>query len=165
MTEAELEKFLRELHERGVKFIIIGGMAAIAQGSAYLTADLDLCYSRDKENLEKIAKSLEPFHPVLRDAPANLPFNCDAATLSSGLNFTLATDFGDLDLFGEVMGLGSYDEVLTYSEELDLFGIRCWVLTLEGLIKAKEACGRAKDLRLLPELKALQQIRKSRKEP
>ncbi len=64
MTEPELEKFLRELHVQGVKFIIIGGMAAIAQGSAYLTADLDLCYSRDKENLEKLAKSLESFHPV-----------------------------------------------------------------------------------------------------
>ncbi len=95
--------------------------------------------------------------------PANLPFNLDAAALRAGLNFTLSTDFGDLDLFGDVIGLGRYEEVLTYSEELDLFGIPCRVLILEGLIEAKEACGRAKDLRLLPELKALQQIRKSRK--
>ena len=163
MTEADLEKFLRGLHEQGIKFVIIGGMAAIAQGSAYLTADLDLCYSRDKKNLEQLAKALAPFHPVLRDAPANLPFKLDAATLRSGLNFTLSTDFGDLDLFGEVTGLGSYEEALKLSEELELFGIPCRVLTLEGLIKAKEASGRTKDLRLLPELKALREIRKSRK--
>jgi len=163
VTEAEVEKFLKSLHASEVRFIIIGGMAAIAQGSAYLTADIDFCYSRDKDNLEKLARALVPFHPRLRDAPGDLPFKLDAATLSSGLNFTLSTDFGDVDIFGEVSGLGAYEQTLALSEELELFGIPCRVLTLEGLIRSKQAAGRAKDLRLLPELKALQAIRRSQK--
>jgi len=163
VTENDVEKLLKALHREGVRFVIIGGVAAVLQGSAYVTADVDLCYSRKKENLDKLAKAIAPFHPSLRGAPPNLPFRLDVDALRSGLNFTLATGIGDLDILGEVTGLGNYEEVFAFSEEMDIFGIPCRVLTLEGLIKAKEACGRAKDLRLLPELKALQEIRKSRK--
>ncbi len=163
MANLKVESLLKELHRLEVEFVIIGGMAAVAHGSAYLTVDLDLCYSRKKENLEKLAHALEPFHPLLRGAPQNIPFSLDVSTFKSGLNFTLATDLGDLDLLGEVAGLGGYAEVLSFSEELELFGMRSKVLTLEGLIKAKRAVGRAKDLRLLPELEALLEIRKSEK--
>jgi hypothetical protein len=138
-------------------------MAAVAHGSAYLTVDLDLCYSRKKENLEKLAQALVPFHPSLRGAPPDLPFSLDVSALKSGLNFTLTTDLGDLDLLGEVTGLGGYAEVLSFSEEMEIFGMRCRVLTLEGLIKNKRAVARVKDLRLLPELEALLEIRKSQK--
>jgi predicted nucleotidyltransferase len=163
VTEADIERFLKELHDHGVQFIIIGGMAAVAQGSAYLTADLDLCYSRHRENLQKLANALAPFHARLRDAPASLPFSLDVSTLRSGLNFTLSTDSGDLDLFGEVLGLGSYEEATRFCQEVELFGLPCKVLTLEGLLKTKEATGRPKDQRLLPELKALLELQTSQK--
>jgi predicted nucleotidyltransferase len=156
----KVEDLLKELHKLDVEFVIIGGMAAVAHGSAYLTRDLDLCYSRKKENLDKLAQALARFHPSLRGAPSDLPFSLDAATFKSGLNFTLTTDLGDLDLLGEVAGLGGYAEVLSFSEELELYGIACRVLTLEGLIKSKKAAGRTKDLMLLPELEALIEIRK-----
>lgn len=163
MTENDVEKLLKALHGEGVTFAIIGGAAAVLQGSAYVTADFDLCYSRAKENLASLAKALAPFHPSLRGAPKNLPFRLDADALRSGLNLTLATDVGDLDIFGEVTGLGGYEEAVAFSEEMEIFGIRCKVLTLEGLIKTKQAAGRAKDLRLLPELEALLEIRKSQR--
>ena len=79
------------------------------------------------------------------------------------MNFTLTTDVGDLDILGEVTGMGGFETVVTFSEEMEIFGFSCKVLTLEGLIKAKRAVGRAKDLRLLPELEALLEIRKSQK--
>ena len=163
VANLKVESLLKELHRLKVEFIIIGGMAAVAQGSAFITADLDLCYSRKKENLEKLAEALAPFHPLLRGAPPDLPFCLDVNTLKSGLNFTLTTDLGDLDILGEVTGLGGYNEALAIFEEVEIFGIRCKVLTLEGLIKTKRAVGRAKDLRLLPELEALLEIRKSQK--
>jgi len=163
VANLKVESLLKELHRLEVEFIIIGGMAAVAHGSAYLTVDLDLCYSRKKENLEKLAQALAPFHPLLRGVPPDLPFSLDVGAFKSGLNFTLTTDLGDLDLLGEVAGLGGYAEVLSFSEELELFDMRCKVLTLEGLIKTKRAVGRAKDLRLLPELEALLEIRNSQK--
>ena len=163
VANLEVESLLKELHRLEVEFIIIGGMAAVAHGSAYLTLDLDLCYSRKKENLQKLAEALTSFHPRLRGAPPDLPFCLDAAALRSGLNFTLTTNVGDLDILGEVSGLGGYSEALSFSEEVELYGMRCRVLTLEGLIKTKKAAGRVKDLMLLPELEALLEIRKSQK--
>jgi len=159
----KVEDLLKELHRLDVEFVIIGGMAAVAQGSAYLTLDLDLCYSRKRENLEKLAEALGSFQPRLRGAPPDLPFCLDAATLRSGMNFTLSTNLGDLDILGEVSGLGGYAEALLFSEEIELYGMRCRVLTLEGLIKSKKAAGRTKDLMLLPELEALVEIRNSQK--
>lgn len=159
----DVEKALKALDGQGVQFIIIGGAAAVLHGSAYVTSDLDVCYSREKENLKKLASALGPLHPTLRGAPTNLPFHFDADTLKSGMNFTLNTDLGALDVLGEVAGLGDYQTALTYSEEIEVFGIRCRVLALEGLIKTKKAAGRTKDLMLLPELEALLEIRKSQK--
>ena len=68
-----------------------------------------------------------------------------------------------MDILGEVTGMGSYEKLLPFSEELEIYGMRCQVLTLEGLIKSKRAVGRAKDLMLLPELEALLDIRNSQK--
>jgi hypothetical protein len=159
----KVEDLLKELHRLKVEFVIIGGMAAVAHGSACLTLDLGLCYSRKKENLEKLAEALASFQPRLRGAPPDLPFHLDAATLRSGMNFTLSTNLGDLDILGEVSGLGGYTEALLSSEVLELYGMRCRVLSLEGLIKTKKAAGRTKDLMLLPELEALLELRKSEK--
>ena len=79
------------------------------------------------------------------------------------MNFTLITEAGDLDIFGEVTGIGTYERVVTFSEEMEIFGMPCKVLTLEGLINAKRAVGRGKDLRLIPELEALLEMRKTEK--
>jgi hypothetical protein len=154
-----VEHLLTVLCKAEVAFVVIGGMAAVAQGSSYVTADLDLCYQRHPQNYQRLSEALRPLHPRLRGAPVDLPFVLDAATLRAGLNFTLTTDLGDLDLLGEVTGLGSYDTVKAQAEEIELYQYRVWVLTLAGLIRSKEAAGRPKDLRLLPELQALRALR------
>jgi predicted nucleotidyltransferase len=163
VTETDVEKLLKALHQEKIEFVIIGGIAAVLQGSAYVTADLDLCYSRKRENLEKLARALAPFHPSLRAVPEPVPFQLDLSALRSGMKFTLTTDVGDLDILAEVTGMGNYEQVLAFSEEMEIFGISCKVLTLEGLIKAKRAAKRAKDLRLPPELEALLEMSKATK--
>lgn len=125
-----------------------------------MTADIDICYSRKRENLENVARALAPFRPLLRAIPDQLPFVLDVSALRSGMNFTLATEVGDVDILGEVTGMGNYEQVLKYSEEMEIFGSPCRVITLEVLIVAKRAVGRPKDLRILPELEALLAIRK-----
>lgn len=114
-----IEHLLMVLCKAEVAFIVIGGMAAVAQGSAYVTADLDICYQRHAQNYQRLSEALRPLHPRLRGAPADLPFVLDTATLRAGLNFTLTTDLGDLDLLGEVTGLGSYDTVKAQAEEIE----------------------------------------------
>jgi hypothetical protein len=64
---------LPKLVENEVNFIIVGGAAATAHGSPRLTLDLDIVYSRDDLNLERIVKALDPIQPYLRGAPPGLP--------------------------------------------------------------------------------------------
>src|SRR5262245_13921073 len=89
-----------------VRFIVIGGGAAIAHGAARATYDVDLVYARDTDNLRALVAALQPHQPYLRGAPPGLPFRWDERTIQSGLNFTLTTALGDLDLLGEVTGGG-----------------------------------------------------------
>jgi predicted nucleotidyltransferase len=156
----KLEETIRILYDAGVEFVVIGGAAMGLQGSAHLTKDIDFCYARTTKNMERLAKALQPFHPVLRDAPPGLPFCFDAKTIANGLNFTLTTDLGDLDFLGEVAGLGFFQDVLGASDVKDVGGVDCRVLSLEGLIKSKIAAGRPRDLYVLPELRGLNEFKK-----
>jgi predicted nucleotidyltransferase len=143
------------LVQNDIRFIVIGGGAALAHGSARLTYDVDVVYARDAENLRRLAAALQVYHPYLRGAPPGLPFRWDERTLQSGLNFTLTTTLGDLDLLGEVPGGGVYEELLPFTEEMETFGVRCRFVTLEKLIQLKRAAGRPKDLEAIAELQAL----------
>lgn len=155
-----IEELLKRLLEAGVDFVIIGGVAALAHGSPRMTGDLDVCYSRAHRSLEKLVAALAPLNPRLRGAPSGLPFKWDARTLRAGLNFTLDTGLGPIDLFGEVRGIGTYEEVAAVSETIPLFGRPCRILTLEALIQSKRAAGRDRDLEHLKELEALLELRR-----
>lgn len=137
--------------------MIVGGVAASVQGSSIPTVDLDVCYARDPSNLERLASALRSVNAKLRGAPDNLPFILDAETLRKGLNFTLTTEIGTLDLLGEVRGVGFYEDVLAGSVTYELFGYRFPVIDIAKLIIAKRAAGRPKDLIAIPELEAIQE--------
>jgi len=155
---ARFDALFTRLAEHTVEYVIVGGVAATVHGSAYATDDLDLCYERNHQNLSRLVEALAPLHPVLRGAPAGLPFVFDVPTLKAGLNFTLSTDWGDIDLLGEVAGVGAYGQAREASEEFEIFGVSCRVLCLEALIASKRAAGRGKDLKALPELEALLEL-------
>ncbi len=158
---ADFITLLDALTEQDVAFVVIGGLAAVAHGSAHVTNDLDLCYARTPENCARLVAALAPYRPTLRGAPADLPFRWDPRTLLAGLNFTLDTTAGPIDLFGEVPGLGPYAGVRELSQEMLLGSLPCLVLDLEPLIRAKRSAGRPKDLLVLPELEALLALQRS----
>jgi hypothetical protein len=106
---------------------------------------------------------LAAYHPRLRGAPENLPFRFDATTIKRGLNFTLMTDLGWIDFLGAVAGLGGYEKVKKNSEVIAIFEMVCMVLSLEGLIRAKKAAGRSRDLEVIPELEGLLDLQKRSK--
>lgn len=156
----DFKALLRTLRGAEVDFILVGGVAATVHGSARLTLDLDVVYGRRPANLEKLALALTPYHPYLRGAPRGLPFRWDAATLARGLNFTLTTDLGDIDLLGEIAGGGPYDDLLPHSIVIQVFGVECHCLGLERLIHVKRAAGRPKDLEAIAELEAIDEERR-----
>jgi len=155
----DFRALLRALHGAGVRFVVIGGAAAVAHGSARLTQDLDVVYARGADDLRKMVAALAPHAPYLRGAPLGLPFMWDERTLSHGLNFTLTTRLGDVDILGEVVGGGRYEDLVPHSIRLDLFGASVLCLDLPKLIETKRAAGRPKDLEAIAELEALRRLR------
>ena len=102
-----------------------------------------------------ISSVLKPFSPYLRGAPPGLPFVLDVQTLRNGLNFTLTTKLGDLDLLAEVAGGGTYKQLLPHTFVVEAFGVKFRCVDLPTLIKLKRAAGRPKDLEAIAELEAL----------
>ena len=104
--------------------------------------------------------ALAPYEPYLRGAPPGLPFAWDAQTIQRGLNFTLKTSLGSLDILGEVTGGGTYDEMILHSITQEFFGVDCKCLDLDTLIKVKRAAGRPKDFKAIAELEAILEEKK-----
>lgn len=155
----DVEGFLKCLHEQRVDFVLVGGLAMIAQGSAYITKDIDICYSRTPENLAALVTAMAPLHPYLRGAPPGLPFRFDVPTLEAGLNFTLTTDLADIDLLGEISGIGGYAQARLQSEEKIIYGLQVFALSIDGLITSKKAAARTKDQLHILELVELKKLR------
>jgi predicted nucleotidyltransferase len=154
-VSTDFTKLLRVLAAGGVDFIIVGGLAATIHGAARATYDVDVLYSRTPDNLARVVASLAPLQPYLRGAPPGLPFFWSVETLVKGLNFTLTTSGGDLDLLGEITYGGTYEALLPDTEIVSVLGIECRCLSLERLIQVKRAAGRVKDLEAIAELEAI----------
>jgi predicted nucleotidyltransferase len=154
-VKPQFEKILPALVAGGVEFIVVGGFAGIVHGAARTTFDVDLVYARTRMNIDRLVAVLAPHSPVLRDAPAELPFILDVTTVRNGLNFTLRTRLGDVDLFGEIGGGQTYDDLLTCAIEIEAFEVRFKCIDLAGLIRLKEKAGRPKDLEAIAELRVL----------
>lgn len=154
-----LRQLLGALHKEAIRFIVVGGVAARAHGSARVTQDIDLSYARDDDNLRAIYQALKKFNPYLRGAPPGLPFDWSERTLRAGLNFTLTTTVGDIDLLGEIIGGGRYEDLEPHTVRAKIFGYETMLLDIDWLIRVKRAAGRPKDLEVVAELEALREER------
>ncbi|HUP61347.1 MAG TPA: hypothetical protein VNA69_13100 [Thermoanaerobaculia bacterium] len=159
----DFERILNGLRSTEVSFVIVGGVAATVHGSTRLTSDVDIVYERSISNIERLVKALAPLNPYLRGAPPGLPFRFDVETVRRGLNFTLTTDAGPVDVLGEITGVGDYGAVLAASEDVLLYGATYRCINLDALIVSKRAAGRPKDLEAVAELELIrdEELRKT----
>jgi hypothetical protein len=149
------ERLLRSLVDGDVDFVLIGGWAAKLHGSPTVTADIDICYSKDPDNLERLAAALAPLELRLRGIPDIVPFVLDQRTLLAGDMFTLSSIAGDIDLIGSPAGSSGFETLLQNADILELDDLRVPVASLDHLIAMKTAAGRPKDLIELEVLAAL----------
>ncbi|MBA3366441.1 MAG: hypothetical protein H0U03_11790 [Actinobacteria bacterium] len=156
MPEFHPKAILRALVDREVDFVLIGGLAGMARGSAYPSFDVDIAYERGTENLERLASALQDLQATLRGAPPDLPFVIDAKTLANGAHFTFQTPFGSLDILTDPDGAPPYVHLRRAAgEPVELEGERVLVASLDHLIAMKEAAGRPKDKLMATEYRVL----------
>lgn len=152
-------RLLRVLERHGVRYVLIGGQAAIVHGSPLTTEDVDITPQGDIENLDRLAAALTELEARIRvtSEPEGVPFSIDAKALGANVVWNLQTILGDLDLSFEPSGTGGYADLARSAITVRLArGLEVRVASLDDVIRSKQAAGRPKDLAALPLLRELQ---------
>jgi len=160
LEQSPLERFCEVLAEHGVEFIVVGGQAEALMGSSRVTYDVDVCYRRTPDNLERLATALGTLNLTLRGAPPYLKFRLDAQALALGQNYTFEVD-GEhpLDFLGSLEPIGTYEDLLPHAETVSVGGRPTRVIGLDDLIRIKRYLGRPKDRESLLQLEAIKRLR------
>jgi predicted nucleotidyltransferase len=153
------DEILRRLVERGVEFVVIGGIAAVLHGSARNTFDLDICFATDDANLTALADVLLALGARLKGVDESVPFVPDARALRRVEMLTLVTSLGELDVLTRPPGAPPYRELRRNADRYDLGGFNVSVASIDDLIAMKQAAGRPKDLLDVDELEAIKRLR------
>jgi hypothetical protein len=157
-----LNQLLQRLCDADIEFIVVGGFAGMLHGSSLVTRDLDVCAILTTGNVEKLRHAFRDLHPVHRLTPQRLSFLDNPAPGVGVENLYLQTDLGGVDLLTSITGVGDYAQIVTRSLEIELFGRRCRIMSIEDLIRAKEALNREKDRLAVKELRAIAAKRRQR---
>jgi predicted nucleotidyltransferase len=156
------DQILRRLVERGVDFVVIGGIAGVLHGSARNTFDLDICFATDDANLVALGDVLIALGARLKGADEDVPFVPDARTLRRVELLTLVTSLGELDVVARPSGAPPYRDLRRNADRYDLRGFNVSVASVDDLIAMKQAAGRAKDLLDIEEFEAIKRLRHRR---
>lgn len=143
---------LRRLVAEKVEFVLVGGMAAIAHGSASVTEDVDVCIRFDEPTMRGVFRALEGTHPRERMNPTRPALGEDPLRFVGNRNLYVTTDEGIIDFLGEITGVGNFEPVARNAVELQLADFAVRVVGLEDLITSKRTLARPKDQRVAREL-------------
>ena len=143
---------LRRLVTEKVEFVLVGGMAAIAHGSASVTEDVDVCVRFDEATLRGVFRALEGTNPRERMNPSRPSLGADPLRFVGNRNLYVTTDEGVIDFLGEITGLGTWERVAKNAVTLTIADFAVSVVGLEDLVTSKRKLARPKDLRVAREL-------------
>lgn len=159
MGEPELapERILGALAEHGVRYVLVGGFAAVIHGSPYVTTDVDVVPAVSEANLQRLSDALRALQARVwtQGEPEGVPFDHDGKSLAEARVWNLVTDAGRLDLTFVPSGTSGYEDLARDAVHLTVLGVETDVASLADVIRSKEAAGREKDRVVLPVLRRL----------
>lgn len=162
LPEFRPDRLLGRLGEAEVDYVVIGGVAAQAHGASQFTGDLDICYSNETENLDRLGQMLVELGARLRGVASDIPFVPDGRTLRRTQILTLDTPDGPLDLLVDPSGSPAYATLSERALRVEWAGTTIKVASIEDLIAMKRTAGRPKDLVAIEELEAIQRLMRER---
>lgn len=157
MTDLDAERLFRTLDTHRVRYVLIGGLAAVMHGSPLATFDVDITPDTEPGNLRRLSDALRAAHARLRTSTEEVSFDPHPALLEQMTTLTLMTDAGALDISTAPDGVGGYSAWAENATPVDVYGITVAVAALDDIIRSKEAADRDKDRAALPILRALRE--------
>ncbi|HZD18758.1 MAG TPA: hypothetical protein VE669_11515 [Actinomycetota bacterium] len=151
------QQIFQMLDRHGVRYVLIGGMAAILHGAPHITTDVDVVPEEARDNLERLSAALKELHARIRvkGEDEGVPFDHSAESLPRVRIWNLVTDHGDLDITFVPSGTGGYDDLVRDVEPMTVRGISVPVASLADIVRSKEAAGRDRDRLILPVLRRI----------
>jgi hypothetical protein len=155
---------LQALEAEGVRYVVIGGTAAVIQGATHVTFDLDICPDRGRANLDRLAAALRALEARVYEMPSETErhFVLDGATLANGSAWKFLTVHGELDVALDPDGTQGYEDLARNAVETEVYGLTVSVAALEDVIRSKEAADRPRDRAVLPDLRRTLELKRER---
>jgi hypothetical protein len=117
----DLTTLLERLVATDVEFVLVGGLAAVAQGAPVTTFDVDIVHLRTEENVDRLIAFLADVGARYRNRPGEPLPPSRSALLGPG-HALFMTDLGPLDALGTIEGGADYDQLLPDSLAVHLGG-------------------------------------------
>jgi predicted nucleotidyltransferase len=164
MAEFDPQEIFAALERHGVRFVVIGGVAAILHGASHVTTDVDIVPEEGRDNLARLSAALKELNARIRvvGEPEGIPFDHSAESLARVRIWNLVTDRGNLDLTFVPSGTRGYDDLVRDAEPMTVRGVEVPVASLADVIRSKEAAGRERDRLVLPTLRRLLERQRER---
>lgn len=159
------EEVFESLNKKGVKYVVVGGVALNLHGVPRATADLDLMVELKNENLKKIVSALKKtgFKPR---TPVKIEEFSEVQNLekwSKEKNMEVFTFWNSKKPYEEVDILIrnpiDFEEVDKTKEIVEAKSIKIPIISLEYLIRLKELSNREQDRSDIEALKKIKELR------
>lgn len=141
------EQIVTVLARHGVRYVLVGALAARLQGFPRLTADADITPARDVANLERLAAALRELRARVytEGSPDGLAFDISAEALARTELWNLVTSAGRLDIVFEPAGTRGYQDIKRSALRYQVFGVKLDAAALRDIVRSKKATGRPQD--------------------
>jgi len=97
----DLSAILEGLLKAEIKFILVGGLAAVVQGAPVTTMDVDIVHNRSPENLSKLIAFLKSIDATYRRTDDKV-IEPNEGDISGMGHFLFTTRFGPLDVLAYI---------------------------------------------------------------